>query len=388
MSNTNVIQSGFDLDYTLLEREFDKVKLDTFLGKNAAFLAPLLCSMNFSWVTDIDTAETNGISILWNPKFFLELDKPTRVTVLMHELWHVAFLHNIRRGTRDPEIWNIACDYTVNNILDNEGYNMKGFPYYIDHQYDGMSTEEIYQQLSSFPNMTKLPDWTPDLVEPQGTPEEIQNQIQQITSNVMTAAHQSSMAGKGGAPAEIETMLKHFLTPKIPWELHIYNWMADLIETDFTWRRPNRRHSEIYLPSIEEDEGRLECLNYYLDVSGSVSDRDVLRFNSEVKYIWETFQPKKINMILFDHMIQREYVLNEGDNFDEVVITGRGGTQLEPVRAHILETKPTAAIVFSDMGCTPMQVFSHEEMIPILWVGVNADTSHKITMGKIIYIRE
>ena len=389
MSETEVIRSGFDLDYGFLEREFDRTKVEVFLGKSAAFMAPLLCSMNFSWVMDIPTAQTNGTTILWNPEFFLKLDKPTRMTILMHELWHVAFLHMVRRGDRDPEIWNIACDYVINNMLDHDGYNMKGFPYYLDHKYDNQSAEEVYHQLSQFPDViTQLPQWIPDLIEPEGSPEDVQGQISQITSIVMGAAHQSKMAGHGGAPAEIETMLRHFLQPKIPWELHVYNWMADLIESDFTWRKPNRRHTEIYLPSIEEDEGRLECLNYYLDVSGSVSDRDVLRFNSEVKYIWETFQPKKLNMILFDHMIQRELVLNEGENFDEVMITGRGGTELAPVRQHILDTKPTAAIVFSDMCCTPMQVFSHDEMIPILWVGVNADTNHKITMGKIIYIRE
>ena len=98
-----------DLNYQLLDKELDKVKTKVFLGSNAAFLGPLMCSVNFLWTEDIMTAQTNGISLYWNPHWFLKLPFDTRVTVLLHELWHIALLHMLRRGTRDPEIWNYAC---------------------------------------------------------------------------------------------------------------------------------------------------------------------------------------------------------------------------------------------------------------------------------------
>ena len=98
-----------DLNYQLLDKELDKVKTKVFLGSNAAFLGPLMCSVNFLWTEDIKTAQTNGISLYWNPHWFLKLPFDTRVSVLLHELWHIALLHMLRRGTRDPEIWNYAC---------------------------------------------------------------------------------------------------------------------------------------------------------------------------------------------------------------------------------------------------------------------------------------
>ena len=44
------------------------------------------------------------------------LSKEERLFVILHELWHVAKLHSIRRESRDPRLWNIACDYHINNL--------------------------------------------------------------------------------------------------------------------------------------------------------------------------------------------------------------------------------------------------------------------------------
>lgn len=37
--------------------------------------------------------------------------------VLLHEVCHVVMQHSIRRGERDPELWNIATDLYINSIL-------------------------------------------------------------------------------------------------------------------------------------------------------------------------------------------------------------------------------------------------------------------------------
>ena len=78
-----------ELNYQVLDKELDKVKTKVFLTKNAGFLGPLLCSVNFLWTEDIKTAQTNGISLYWNPHWFMKLPFDTRVTVLLHELWHI-----------------------------------------------------------------------------------------------------------------------------------------------------------------------------------------------------------------------------------------------------------------------------------------------------------
>ena len=96
-------------DYTFLRREMDRCKSHILMDSRNAFLGALMCQLKQSWDETIPTASTNGTSIWWNPSWFLSLSKAARVTVQAHEVWHVARLHMIRRGTRDPRVWNHAC---------------------------------------------------------------------------------------------------------------------------------------------------------------------------------------------------------------------------------------------------------------------------------------
>ena len=392
-----------DLNYQLLDKELDRVKTKVFLGSNAAFLGPLMCSVNFLWTEDIMTAQTNGVSLYWNPHWFLKLPFDTRVSVLLHELWHIALLHMLRRGTRDPEIWNYACDICINNMLKSQGYTFKGTRPWIDPAYGTQSAEEVYDGLYQMPNLSiygqfvwgheklneedQLTGDRADILEPEEGEGTGQHGIINKVVQAATAAKLSG-AGETGLPDEIETMLKRFLQPKLPWEQLLNQFFQALSGQDYSWARPNRRYRDMYLPSLQEDESGLEHLIYYLDVSGSVSDGEVVRFNSEVKYIKETFNPERLTLVLFDDRIQREYDFYEEDEFDEVVIVGRGGTNLAPVREHMLEHRPTAAVIFSDLCCAPMEPLLPGIDIPTIWVGVNARPDSEVHFGKLVHIKE
>ena len=97
------------LDYAFLRRELDRCKSSILMDAKNAFLGALMCQLKQDWDESIPTACTNGKSIWWSPHWFLSLPKPARVTVQAHEVWHVARLHMIRRGNRDPRLWNYAC---------------------------------------------------------------------------------------------------------------------------------------------------------------------------------------------------------------------------------------------------------------------------------------
>lgn len=371
-------------DLYQLTRELDKAKSQVFLGKNAAFLGSLMCGLNFIWSRDIPTAATDAIRFWWNPDFFMRIPVPSRHFVLMHELWHVARLHILRLGDRSPEDWNFACDYLINNGLDDEKYTYEGITPLLDHQYDGMAEEDIYDLIQKSgqrppPGMGAFGPGGPDLVPL--TKEEKHMAV----NNVVAAVHQAKIAGEAGnLPGDIELIINKFLAPVIPWEVTLMRFFTDMLDDSYTWARPNRRYTDIYLPSTFTDDGRLECLHYYLDVSGSVSDADVLRFNSEVRYVKETLNPAKLVLVLFDTRIQKEYVFLEEDRFDQVVIVGRGGTRLNCVRQHINDTKPTAAIIFSDLICPPMEPLEHN--IPVIWVAVG-NRRATVPFGELIHIR-
>jgi predicted metal-dependent peptidase len=136
------------------------------------------------------------------------------------------------------------------------------------------------------------------------------------------------------------------------------------------------------MSSLQPTEG-LENLMYFVDVSGSITDPYIIRFNSELKYIKETFNPEKLTVVQFDHRIQDVKVFTDEDEFGKIEVVGRGGTSLSPVRELILKEKPTAVIIFSDLECAPMEKVD----CPIIWVVVN-NPKTRPAFGRIINIQE
>ena len=63
------------------------------------------------------TAATDGKHLFYNTQFFNALSNKEIEFVIAHEILHCVFDHIIRREDRDAMIYNIACDYIVNNCL-------------------------------------------------------------------------------------------------------------------------------------------------------------------------------------------------------------------------------------------------------------------------------
>lgn len=390
-SGDNFDYSQFD--FTEMQRQLDVVKSEVFKNPDSAFFGPLLCSLNFSWNESVGTAATDGENLWWAPSDFIrcrDQNKGEGVTTLMHELWHNARMHDIRIGNRCPDVWNIACDIWINRELKKAGYYI-GDDWVLHPDLDHIELEEdIYDALpkngggsgggasgSSGGNHSGH-------CNHQNAPQ--QANPQSLIGNVVKAMQSAKMAGQPGAiPGNTQMIVDRFLSPIIPWEKHLYNWMQDLAEEDYTWARPNRRHQDIYLPSRFEDDGRLEHLLYFQDVSGSIQDKDILRFNSELKYVWDVFNPRKMTIAQFDTQIQKVDEFTEGDPFEKIKIIGRGGTDLREVRKMIEDVKPTAAIIFSDMQVAPMKPVD----IPVLWVAIDSGwgIGHTPTFGKTIHIK-
>ena len=375
-----------ELDMAYLDRELDRTKAATFLNKSAAFLGPLMCSLEFLWDDTQPTAWTDGVRVGWNPYFFLSLSREARKTVLMHELWHPGYMHLLRVDNRDHEMWNIACDHVINLQLEEEGFSFEGIEWcYKDPQFRGMASEEIYDYLMQNPPPPPPAGGGGSFGKGDGGDMKPMSKgdTQKALDNIVTAAHAARAAKQAGAiPGELQEVLDKFLKPKVDWRIVLRRFFTQWELTSWTWRRPNRRYQDMYLPS-KGGSNRIECLNYYLDVSGSVTDSQVIRFNSEVKFIKDVLKPKKLVLIQFDTRITSITEFGENDPFEKLVVVGRGGTDLRPVRQHILDTKPTAAVVFSDLYVTPMEPVN----TPIIWVAI-ANKSAQVTCGQLIRIQD
>ena len=93
------------------------------------------------------TMATDGVSLFYNDNFVEDLAPAELVGVLAHEVMHPALKHHVRRGDRNPRVWNIACDYAINPLLVDAGLHLpKGI--LLDNSYRGMSAEAIYNRIA------------------------------------------------------------------------------------------------------------------------------------------------------------------------------------------------------------------------------------------------
>jgi len=92
------------------------------------------------------TAYTTGSKICYSPKFFKTLSDDEELFIFAHEVFHVAFEHIARRKGYDKDLWNIATDAVINQLLQQEGLPIKEGLINIPEA-QGHSAEEMYDLL-------------------------------------------------------------------------------------------------------------------------------------------------------------------------------------------------------------------------------------------------
>lgn len=92
------------------------------------------------------TAATNGKRIRFGTKFANAVTDGDLTFVLLHELLHIALCHHVRRGARNPELWNVACDFVINLILVEAGLKIPTGALF-NWKWKGKSEEQIYSAL-------------------------------------------------------------------------------------------------------------------------------------------------------------------------------------------------------------------------------------------------
>lgn len=172
------------------------------------------------------------------------------------------------------------------------------------------------------------------------------------------------------------------MNPKLPWETILFNFFNALTTEEYSFTRPNRRYEDPILPGITGRNG-LEHLVYFVDASGSITDEQVLRANSEIKYIQEEMNPERLSLIIFDTKIRSIREFERDDPFDKVEIHGRGGTCLKDCWEYLRLEAPTAAVVFTDL-CVDIP---DNPGIPIIWIVVD-NKSAKVPYGQLINLDE
>lgn len=378
-------------------------KLSLFSKQNSfyAFYVALLSQLPTTISQEIPTAATNGRELVINPDYFLGLNNRERVGLLLHEAMHIAFMHNYRMEQRNPELWNHACDYAINDLLLNENITLPEGALF-NPAFRGMTAEQIYEVL----NQENQQQVAGQGQEGQGNEEEGEGQgssssfskprnkqkesfswgigkdlipnHRQAEANLVQAELQALAQSVGSLPSHLKRWFEELGKNQIPWQLLLRRFLTKGKDSRFSYRRINKR-CELLPRRMPHGLHSIELL---IDTSASISQQQFNQFITEIYHLCQQTKPKQLVVSQFsDGLEARDKIKKSKDLFD-LTIKSSGCTVLGD---SIQTSKANILCIFTDG-----EIYDLDKQIPpsgnVLWLICNNRQSFVVPFGQTIHI--
>lgn len=353
------------------------------------FFATILLKHKLVPVEGLGTLGINGVEIKYDPEWYAKFPPKVRLTLLCHEALHITNLHHLRKGNRDHKLFNVACDYAINQFLDEAPHQLPE-ERLLDDKYAGMSSERIYSELqkemsqeqeseqeqesddqtsesgssgdgnepgkedSKSPLQEKIDDLYEKSigeVEPHPNPEGIDESELEAETKVMVKQAMSIAKAAGKMPSDIEQSFNKLLEPVVDWTSLLARWVEGFCGGDYSFSHPNPIHIQrrMVMPTLRSEA--FADIAIGIDTSGSMSDKDLQQAVSEVFAGLAAFMENgqddvSIKVIYCDSRVQKvETIDHEGQVTKPA---GRGGTLFTPVFEELKSDPPMGMVYVTD----------------------------------------
>jgi predicted metal-dependent peptidase len=359
-----------------------RVKMITGQGAPMAFFGHMAMRLELVITEKVPTAAVgDGWNIWVNPNFWVGLQKPShRVGVLAHEIMHIALKHHLRRGHRNPELYNIAADIVINEILIECGLELPSSAMRAEmfSLPVGETTEWYYEKLMQNAKANKMAKQGGD---PGGTGGVMDSTVQgkaeqtEAEADVDSAvnASKTEAAKRGDVPGLMSSFFDTHGKPEIDYWDVLRPFLQSFSKDDYCWSRPNKRfiHQGIYLPGMHsENVGKVVVL---VDGSGSCWDEAVMtRFASELSGVMDV-NPMELVVVYHDIPVQKVETLLPGDPF-KLTPQGGGGTSHIPAFKWVEDNASDALCVIA-LTDLYSEFPSRPPAMPVFWISIARDTT-------------
>jgi predicted metal-dependent peptidase len=338
------------------------------------------------------TAATDGRNFYYNTRF-IELLKPREIEFLFgHEVLHCVYDHFGRRGDRDPRLWNVANDFCVNADLKKHrvGEFITSVPCLYDHKYEGMSSEEVYDDLYENAEKINIDDLIDRMLDEhmdgdnegagagagadqdgKGRPrmsEEERARVRDEIKEAMLSAAQTCDASN--LPGGVKRLIQQLTEPKMNWRELLRMQLESTIKSDYTWLRTSRKgwHVDAVMPGMRTTDAIDIAVG--IDMSGSISDAQGRDFLGEIRGIMEAFDSYRIHVFCFDTKTYnpQQYDSDNLETIEDYDLQGGGGTDFECIFGYLKEAdiEPRKLVVFTDGY--PFGSWGDENYCDTVWI--------------------
>jgi predicted metal-dependent peptidase len=315
--------------------------------------------------------------ITYNPDWFETLPVRQAVFALCHEVLHYASMHAFRQGKRDHMKWNYACDGWINDMLNKMSIGEQ-IPDTVHMPGSSANTvENLYDSLpegdgdggggppppgggngqGKDPLAGDLEGTGPGMTDSEKSEQEA------ATKQEVAEAGQAAKM-RGNMPAALQEFIAATVDSKVPWYDVLERYMTERMQNDLTWSRPNRRYMPNWYLPVLQSVGAMGEMVVQVDISGSVSRKEIEYYNGHLKRIIEQCNPAKVHVIYTDTEVQHH---DEFESDEEVNINfhSGGGTDMRAGFDYIAQKgiEPVCVVTLTD-GDTP---FPNSTDVPSIW---------------------
>ncbi|MFJ8110599.1 hypothetical protein [Streptomyces sp. NPDC096132] len=342
-------------------------------------------------VPDAELARAHGIQIAAvnaeageiyiNPLHRLEDDEWR--FVLAHEMLHAALRHGDRCGTRDPYLFNVACDFVINDWLREMqvGTMPEGLLY--DPELTGLSAEEVYDRIArDLRRMRRLA--TPRgrgsgdvLGAPLGPPRACVDLDGFYRRGLAQGFDLHQREERGYLPGGLVEEIRALSHPPLPWDARLARWFDEFVprpEPVRSYARPARRQASTpdipragrYFPPEEVPRCTFGVV---LDTSGSMPSALLGKALGAIASYAEARDVPAARVVFCDAAPYDAGYLPVTEIAGRVRVRGRGGTVLQPGidLLHRADDFPRDApvLVITDGWCDVLRIRrDHAYLIP------------------------
>jgi predicted metal-dependent peptidase len=351
-----------------------------------------------------DTAWTDGVSIGYNLPYTASLRHEEIIGLFIHEILHVIFKHHLRQAL-DPEFkknhdkFNRAADYALNPTIENATGMAVNPNWLLDmDRWPNHLAEDIFYQLKDDASDDKcknggkpgdgpaegngspgpsMPGEVREYKNGKASPAEIEQASNEIDQWVQSAGMKAEGVGK--MTDGIKRMIKKVVDPQVYWGDELQHLLDEISRDDYTWTRPNVRYMQqgVYLPSMYSTT--MPDLLFYVDVSGSLDDKQLTQIKAEIRTIVAMYNVRII-VVYWNTCYQNheEFYPEDVFNVDWALnARGSGGTDFKDCwdwYENQDDIDPKGLVFFTDTECYNWPEI--EPDFPVVWCHVDNPGCH------------
>ena len=276
-----------------------------------------------------------------NPSYLLDAEEIR--FVMAHEFLHAALRHDARQEWRDAYLWNIACDYVINQWLTEMGVGERPNGLLYDEQFKGMNAEAVYDRIvTDLRTYRKLAT-----LRGVGLGDILSGQHSTSADVDLDSFYRRALAqglsyhqeqGRGYLPEGLIEEIRALSHPPIPWDVELARWFDEQftpIEIMRSYARPSRRQSStptIPRPNWVISQAAMDGRTFgvVLDTSGSMERVLLATALGAIASYSATRDVPAVRVIFCDAEAYDAGYMRPEDIAGTVKIKGRGGTILQP----------------------------------------------------------